>query len=98
MALAAGLITEFCASVIGDVFDVEEKRVVQAARTGVLHGNVAVDAVPGAADELEGDVFGDVDGAVGEDGVASASKIRKTAVSRGSRQVNGGRAVMGCAE
>jgi hypothetical protein len=31
-----------------------------------LDGNVAVDAVPWTADELEGDVLGDVDGAAGQ--------------------------------
>ena len=67
VALAAGFVAEFGAGVVGDVFDVEEQSVVQAARAGVLDGNVAVDAVPGAADELEGDVFGDVDGAAGHD-------------------------------
>ena len=46
---------------------VEEERVVEAARAGVFDGDITVDAVPRAANEFEGDVFGDVDGAVGED-------------------------------
>ena len=67
VALAAGFKAEFGAGVVGDVLDVEEKGVVQAAGSGILHRNVAVDAMPWATDELEGDVFGDVDGAVGHD-------------------------------
>ena len=67
VALAAGLKAEFGAGVVGNVLDVEEEGVIQAARAGVLDWNVAVDAVPWAADELEGDVFGDVDGATGHD-------------------------------
>ena len=65
VALAAGFVAEFGAGVVGNVLDFEEQRVVQPAGAGVFDGNVAVNTVPGAADKLEGDVFGDVDGAAG---------------------------------
>src|ERR1700722_3144136 len=67
MALTAAFKAELGSVFISDVFDVEKQRVVQAAGAGVFDGDIAVDAVPGAADELEGDVFGDVDRAIGQD-------------------------------
>ena len=85
MAFAAGLIAELGAGFVGDVFDVEEKRIVQAAWAGILDGNVAVDAVPGAADELESDVFGNVDGAAGEDGDFGEKLFEVTFLGRDRR-------------
>ena len=66
LAFVARFELELVAAFVCDALDVEKERVVEAARAGVFHGDVAVDAVPGTADKLKRDAFGDVHAAIGE--------------------------------
>ena len=70
VAYAGGFVFERVAGSVGDAGDGDEKRVVQLLRGDVFDRDIAIEAVPGAADEMDGDAFGDVDGGVGEDGDA----------------------------
>ena len=67
MADAAGIEFEAAAAAVGDIFHAEKERVVQALGSAVFDGDGAIQAVPGAADEVGFDFFGDVDGAVAGD-------------------------------
>ena len=64
---AAGIEFQAVAVAIGDIFHIEKQGIVQALRRDVFDGNGTVQAVPGAADEVGFDFFGDVDGAVAGD-------------------------------
>ena len=66
-ALAALLVFERMAVVVGDAERLEKKRVIQALRRGVFDRNGAIDAVPVRAGELRVNDFGDFDRAVGVD-------------------------------
>ena len=67
VAFARGFVAQGVAGAVGDVLDVEEKRIVHALLGDVFDGNFAIEAVPGAAEKVGGDGFGDSDGGVGED-------------------------------
>ena len=67
VADAAGIEFEVVAAAVGDIFHAEKERVVQALRSAVFDGDGTIQAVPGAADEVGFDFFGDVDGAVAGD-------------------------------
>src|SRR5208283_299245 len=67
LAFTAGLEFQLVAVAVGDAADIEKEAVVQAAGADIFNGDGAVDAVPGATLELEGDVFGHVHLGVGSD-------------------------------
>ena len=98
MAHAAGIEFEAVADCVGDIFHGEKQGVVQALRSTILDGNGAIQAVPGSADEVGFDFFGDIDGAVtGDDdvgiealdakffGVDGAAPQSRTTMIRGAR-------------
>ena len=68
VADAGGFVLEIVAGGVGDTGNGEEEGIVHPLRGDVFDGDVAIEAVPGSADEVDGDGFGDVDGGVGEDG------------------------------
>jgi len=67
LALAGGIVLHGLVSAVGDAVHGQEERVVHSLRGDIFDGNFAVQAVPGAADEICGDGFGDADGTVGKD-------------------------------
>ena len=67
VAFAGGFVLQQVAGAVCDAFDVKEKRIVHALGGEVLDGDFTIEAVPGAAEEMDGDGFGDGDGRVGED-------------------------------
>src|SRR5262249_50691327 len=67
VALAGGFVLEFLTVGIGDAFDGEKQRIVEALRGDVLDGDGAVQAVPSDTVEMRMNGFGDFDRGIGHD-------------------------------
>ena len=67
LAFAAGFKFQWATLFVTDGFHVEKEAVVHAAGTSVFDGNIAINAVPGAADKFAGDIFSDINLAIGGD-------------------------------
>jgi len=89
VADAAGFVSEVLAGIVGNALDAEEEGIVESARAGIFDGDVAIDAVPGTANELEGNVFGDVNRAVGEDGNVGEEFSEVALLGSGGRNERG---------
>src|ERR1700686_4038122 len=64
MAYPAGIEFQVMPTPIGNLFYIEEQRVIQALLRHVLHRNGTIQPVPTSADEMRSYRFGHIDGAI----------------------------------